>query len=131
MAGKPASLLCVEVKTEPDCGEVKSTFKTTSIMKDTDQKTLNISQLSRAQRDKVAEMVRHREPGFRDNLRDDPENLEIVLDMLKPSTICAIGAFITKSIRKKPRMTKMDKRIRKKKAKVVKNEAEGGEYKEA
>ena len=51
----------------------------------------------------VVQIIQHREPSLRDS---NPDEIEIDFETLKPSTLRALEAFVTQSLRKKPRKKK-------------------------
>jgi len=82
------------------------------------QLSLDINKLPGDKLGKVVQIIQHREPSLRDS---NPDEIEIDFETLKPSTLRALEAFVTQSLRKKPRKEKGEgKKVEKK------SEGEGG-----
>ena len=82
------------------------------------QLSLDINKLPGDKLGKVVQIIQHREPSLRDS---NPDEIEIDFETLKPSTLRALEAFVTQSLRKKPRKKKGEgKKVEKK------SEGEGG-----
>merc|ERR1719150_2472972 len=64
------------------------------------QLSLDINKLPGDKLGKVVQIIQHREPSLRDS---NPDEIEIDFETLKPSTLRALEAFVTQSLRKKPR----------------------------
>ena len=67
------------------------------------QLSLDINKLPGDKLGKVVQIIQHREPSLRDS---NPDEIEIDFETLKPSTLRALEAFVTQSLRKKPRKKK-------------------------
>merc|ERR1712242_646779 len=67
------------------------------------QLSLDINELPGDKLGKVVQIIQHREPSLRDS---NPDEIEIDFETLKPSTLRALEAFVTQSLRKKPRKKK-------------------------
>merc|ERR1719187_1445244 len=67
------------------------------------QLSLDINKLPGNKLGKVVQIIQHREPSLRDS---NPDEIEIDFETLKPSTLRAPEAFVTQSLRKKPRKKK-------------------------
>merc|ERR1719499_2644176 len=67
------------------------------------QLSLYINKLPGDKLGKVVQIIQHREPSLRDS---NPDEIEIDFETLKPSTLRALEAFVTQSLRKKPRKKK-------------------------
>ena len=52
---------------------------------------------------KMVRIIQHREPSLRNN---NPDEIEIDFEILKPSTLRALEAFVMRSLRRKPRKKK-------------------------
>merc|ERR1719189_1296359 len=81
------------------------------------QLSLDINKLPGDKLGKVVQIIQHREPSLRDS---NPDEIEIDFETLKPSTLRALEAFVTQSLRKKPRKKKGE-------GKKVEKKSEGGE----
>merc|ERR1712098_325709 len=76
------------------------------------QLSLDINKLPGDKLGKVVQIIQHREPSLRDS---NPDEIEIDFETLKPSTLRALEAFVTQSLRKKPRKKKGEgKKVEKK-----------------
>merc|ERR1712209_58062 len=64
------------------------------------QLSLDINKLPGDKLGKVVQIIQHREPSLRDS---NPDEIEIDFETLKPSTLRALEAFVTQSLRKKDR----------------------------
>ena len=64
------------------------------------QLSLDINKLPGDKLGKVVQIIQHREPSLRDS---NPDEIEIDFETLKPSTLRALEAFVTQSLRKKPK----------------------------
>ena len=53
----------------------------------------------------VVQIIQHREPSLRDS---NPDEIEIDFETLKPSTLRALEAFVTQSLRKRPKKKKAE-----------------------
>merc|ERR1719233_2404779 len=67
------------------------------------QLSLDINKLPGDKLGKVVQIIQQREPALRDS---NPDEIEIDFETLKPSTLRALEAFVTQSLRKKPRKKK-------------------------
>merc|ERR1712098_814084 len=67
------------------------------------QLSLDINKLPGDKLGKVVQIIQHREPSLRDS---NPDEIEIDFETLKPSTLRALEAFVTQSLRKKLRKKK-------------------------
>jgi len=67
------------------------------------QLSLDINKLPGDKLGKVVQIIQHREPSLRDS---NPDEIEIDFETLKPSTLRALEAFVTQSLRKRPRKKK-------------------------
>merc|ERR1719499_571720 len=67
------------------------------------QLSLDINKLPGDKLGKVVQIIQHREPSLRDS---NPDEIEIDFETLKPSTLRALEAFVTQSLRKKPKRKK-------------------------
>merc|ERR1712156_1241980 len=67
------------------------------------QLSLDINKLPGDKLGKVVQIIQHREPSLRDS---NPDEIEIDFETLKPSPLRALEAFVTQSLRKKPRKKK-------------------------
>merc|ERR1711902_88324 len=67
------------------------------------QLSLDINKLPGDKLGKVVQIIQSREPALRDS---NPDEIEIDFETLKPSTLRALEAFVTQSLRKKPRKKK-------------------------
>ena len=93
-------------KKAPKAGVVESDdeLKTTPMTYDEKrQLSLDINKLPGDKLGKVVQIIQHREPSLRDS---NPDEIEIDFETLKPSTLRALEAFVTQSLRKKPRKKK-------------------------
>merc|ERR1711994_23896 len=64
------------------------------------QLSLDINKLPGDKLGKVVQIIQHREPSLRDS---NPDEIEIDFETLKPSTLRSLEAFVTQSLRKKPK----------------------------
>jgi hypothetical protein len=64
------------------------------------QLSLDINKLPGDKLGKVVQIIQNREPSLRDS---NPDEIEIDFETLKPSTLRALEAFVTTSLRKKPK----------------------------
>merc|ERR1711884_768057 len=69
------------------------------------QLSLDINKLPGDKLGKVVQIIQHREPSLRDS---NPDEIEIDFETLKPSTLRALEAFVTQSLRKRPRKKRSD-----------------------
>merc|ERR1719225_305479 len=76
------------------------------------QLSLDINKLPGDKLGKVVQIIQHREPSLRDS---NPDEIEIDFETLKPSTLRALEAFVTQSLRKKPRKKKGEGKSKSKK----------------
>merc|ERR1719318_1358834 len=93
-------------KKAPKAGVIESDdeLKTTPMTYDEKrQLSLDINKLPGDKLGKVVQIIQHREPSLRDS---NPDEIEIDFETLKPSTLRALEAFVTQSLRKKPRKKK-------------------------
>merc|ERR1719244_1175313 len=93
-------------KKTPKAGVIESDdeLKTTPMTYDEKrQLSLDINKLPGDKLGKVVQIIQHREPSLRDS---NPDEIEIDFETLKPSTLRALEAFVTQSLRKKPRKKK-------------------------
>merc|ERR1719362_2759967 len=67
------------------------------------QLSLDINKLPGDKLGKVVQIIQHREPSLRDS---NPDEIEIDFETLKPSTLRALEAFVTQSLRKRPKEKK-------------------------
>merc|ERR1719208_770002 len=67
------------------------------------QLSLDINKLPGDKLGKVVQIIQHREPSLRDS---NPDEIEIDFETLKPSTLRALEAFVTQSLRKRPKKEK-------------------------
>merc|ERR1719347_1531494 len=71
------------------------------------QLSLDINKLPGDKLGKVVQIIQHREPSLRDS---NPDEIEIDFETLKPSTLRALEAFVTQSLRKRPKKKKESKK---------------------
>merc|ERR1719153_1705160 len=93
-------------KKAPKAGVIESDdeLKTTPMTYDEKrQLSLDINKLPGDKLGKVVQIIQHREPSLRDS---NPDEIEIDFETLKPSTLRALEAFVTQSLRKNPRKKK-------------------------
>ena len=64
------------------------------------QLSLDINKLPGDKLGKVVQIIQQREPSLRDS---NPDEIEIDFETLKPSTLRSLEAFVTQSLRKKPK----------------------------
>merc|ERR1719400_2566143 len=69
------------------------------------QLSLDINKLPGDKLGKVVQIIQHREPSLRDS---NPDEIEIDFETLKPSTLRALEAFVTQSLRKRPKKKKAE-----------------------
>merc|ERR1719400_1440810 len=69
------------------------------------QLSLDINKLPGDKLGKVVQIIQHREPSLRDS---NPDEIEIDFETLKPSTLRALEAFMTQSLRKRPKKKKAE-----------------------
>jgi len=67
------------------------------------QLSLDINKLPGEKLGKVVQIIQNREPSLRDS---NPDEIEIDFETLKPSTLRALEAYVTTSLRKKPKKPK-------------------------
>merc|ERR1719189_2084852 len=69
------------------------------------QLSLDINKFPGDKLGKVVQIIQHREPSLRDS---NPDEIEIDFETLKPSTLRALEAFVTQSLRKRPKKKKAE-----------------------
>ena len=74
--------------------------------------SLDINKIPGDKLGKVVEIIQHREPSLTDS---NPDEIEIDFETFKPSTLRALEAFVTQSLRKKPLKKKGEGKIEAKK----------------
>ena len=99
--------------------QVDDEMKTTPMSYDEKrQLSLDINKLPGDKLGKIVEIIQHREPSLGDN---NPDEVEIDFETLKPSTLHALEAFVTQSLQKKPRKKKGEGKKEAKKEDACKN----------
>jgi len=97
-----------KTKTAPKASVIESDdeLKTTPMSYDEKrQLSLDINKLPGDKLGKVVQIIQQREPSLRDS---NPDEIEIDFETLKPSTLRALEAFVTQSLRKKPKKKKSE-----------------------
>lgn len=97
-----------KTKTAPKAAPIESDdeLKTTPMSYDEKrQLSLDINKLPGDKLGKVVQIIQQREPSLRDS---NPDEIEIDFETLKPSTLRALEAFVTQSLRKKPKKKKSE-----------------------
>jgi len=116
-----------KTKTAPKASAIESDdeLKTTPMSYDEKrQLSLDINKLPGDKLGKVVQIIQQREPSLRDS---NPDEIEIDFETLKPSTLRALEAFVTQSLRKKPKKKKSEgkKALAEKKENVGNGGADG------
>lgn len=112
-SGKPRKTKPKKTSLKGAVADSDDELKTTPMTYDEKrQLSLDINKLPGDKLGKVVQIIQHREPSLRDS---NPDEIEIDFETLKPSTLRALEAFVTQSLRKKPRKKKGEgKKVEKK-----------------